>query len=244
MNKKFAAGCVILDRDKILLLHNKEKGWYELPGGKLDEKETPEQAAKRELKEELGLDVELVRKLGETNFNTDTYSLDYTWFLGKIKGDQKPKVIESERYDKFEYLKISDLGKYKLSSNMNNLLVEINNKKIVLEEPKGDFLNFEDFAKVEIKIGKILSVEKVENADRLLKLQVDFGEFTRQIVSGIAEFYKPEDLVGKECPFVVNLEPRVFKGVESQGMLLAVGVEDGIALLHPDKEVPAGSGIK
>lgn len=120
-------------------------------------------------------------------------------------------------------------------------------------------ISLEDFKKLEIKIGKILAVEKVEGADRLLKLEVDFGSdpsagqgspngdsgsSKRQIVSGIAEFYKPEDLIGKECPFIVNLEPRTIMGVESQGMLMAAGIENGIALLHPDKEVPAGSLIK
>lgn len=105
-------------------------------------------------------------------------------------------------------------------------------------------ITFEDFKKLEIRIGKILAAEKIGKADRLLKLEVDFGEFKLQIVSGIAEFYKPEDLVGKECPFIVNLEPRMFMGVESQGMLMATGVEGSAVLLHPDKEVPVGSMIR
>ncbi len=105
-------------------------------------------------------------------------------------------------------------------------------------------VSFEDFKKLEIRIGKILSAEKIEGADRLLKLEVDFADYKRQIVSGIAEFYKPEDLLGKECPFVVNLEPRTIMGVESQGMILAAGIPDGVALLHPDKEIPPGSLIR
>lgn len=104
-------------------------------------------------------------------------------------------------------------------------------------------VNLEDFKKLEIRIGKILTAEKIENADRLLKLEVDFGEFKRQIVSGIAEFYQPEDLIGKECPFIVNLEPRTFMGVESQGMLFAVKVDDKAVLLHPDQDVPQGSTV-
>lgn len=109
---------------------------------------------------------------------------------------------------------------------------------------------FEDFAKLEIRIGKILTAEKIEGADRLLKLEVDFGPSAssgsskRQIVSGIAEFYKPEDLVGKLSPFIVNLEPRIIRGVESQGMILAAGTPDGVSLLHPDKEISPGSLIK
>ena len=104
-------------------------------------------------------------------------------------------------------------------------------------------ITIEDLKKIEVRIGKIINAEKVENADRLLKLEVDFGEFKRQIVSGIAEFYNILDLIGKECPFIVNLEPRTFRGIESQGMLLAVGVDNKAVLLHPDKEVPEGSSI-
>lgn len=105
-------------------------------------------------------------------------------------------------------------------------------------------VTFEDFAKLEIRIGKILTAEKIEGADRLLKLEVDFSDYKRQIVSGIAEFYKPEDLVGKLSPFIVNLESRIIRGVESQGMILAAGTPDGVSLLHPDKEISLGSLIK
>lgn len=102
----------------------------------------------------------------------------------------------------------------------------------------------DDFLKLDIRMGTIISAEKVENADKLLKLQVDFGEEKRQIVSGIAQWYTPEELIGKQCPFIINLEPRVIRGIESQGMILAAGVEDGAVLLHPDKAVPEGSIIK
>lgn len=106
-------------------------------------------------------------------------------------------------------------------------------------------VNIEDFKKLEIRIGKVIACEKVENADKLLKLEVDFGEFSRQILSGIAEWYKPEDLIGKLLPFVVNLEPRVIRGLESQGMLVAVGTDEGGAvLLEPQKEVALGSPIR
>lgn len=117
-------------------------------------------------------------------------------------------------------------------------------------------ITIDDFAKLDIRIGTIVSAEKIENTDNLLKLQVDFGSaeqnsggeaglpVVRQIVSGIAEWYTPEDLVGKQCPFIFNLEPRTFREVESQGMLLATGTEDGVVLLHPDKEVPTGSKLR
>jgi methionine--tRNA ligase beta chain len=102
---------------------------------------------------------------------------------------------------------------------------------------------FEDFKKLQIRIGLIVEAEKIEGTDKLLKLKVDFGDEKRQIVSGIAEFYKPEQLIGKEHPFVVNLEPRVIRGVESQGMILAITSGEKIVLLKPNKKVPAGSFV-
>lgn len=106
-------------------------------------------------------------------------------------------------------------------------------------------ISYEDFAKLDIKIGTIKSVEIVEGADRLLKLEVDIGEETRQIVSGIREYFEDiQSLVGKQCPFLVNLEPRTIRGLESQGMILAIGGEDVFSLLHPNLEVPAGSLIQ
>lgn len=102
---------------------------------------------------------------------------------------------------------------------------------------------YDDFEKIEIRIGKVISAQKIENADRLLKLEVDFGDEKRQIVSGIAEHYQPEDLIGGEFPFLTNLEPRMLKGVESQGMILAIGTEEKIVLIEPTEEVPLGSKI-
>jgi methionine--tRNA ligase beta chain len=107
-------------------------------------------------------------------------------------------------------------------------------------------INIDDFKKVEIKIGKILSVEKIPDADKLLKLSVDVGEEApRQILSGIAAYFEdPTVLVGKMFPFVTNLEPRVIRGFESQGMILATSGDFGLALLTPSQEVPPGSTIK
>ena len=105
-------------------------------------------------------------------------------------------------------------------------------------------ISFEDFKKVEIRIGKIISAEKIEGSDKLLKLEVDLGIEKRQVVAGIAQFYNPEDLIGKEIPIVANLEPRVLKGFESQGMILAVDSEGKPVILQPEKEVPPGSEVK
>ncbi len=104
-----------------------------------------------------------------------------------------------------------------------------------------DTITFEEFKKVEVRIGKVTKAEKVENADKLLKLQVDFGEFQRQIVSAISEYYTPMDLEGKKLPFIINLEYRKFRGEESQGMLMAMDTEDKPVLLVPAEDVPIGT---
>ena len=106
-------------------------------------------------------------------------------------------------------------------------------------------ISFDDFAKLDIRVGTVVAVEKVENADKLLKCTIDFGEFgTRTIVSGISEWKQPEDLVGKQLPYVVNLAPRMLRGVESQGMLIAASDEHGVALLAPERAVPPGTKLK
>jgi len=109
-----------------------------------------------------------------------------------------------------------------------------------------EIISYDDFAKLDIAIGTIESVEAVPDADRLLRLEVDFGEDSpRQIVSGIREYFEDiQVLVGKQCPFLVNLEPRMIKGLESQGMILAADHEGALGLLHPSIEFPAGTRIR
>ena len=107
-------------------------------------------------------------------------------------------------------------------------------------------INYDDFSKLDIRIGTIISVEVVENADKLLKLSVDIGEETsRQVISGIREYFPdPQELVGKQCPFLANLEPRIIRGFESQGMILAASNEDKFGLLIPHQILPPGSKVK
>jgi methionyl-tRNA synthetase len=108
-------------------------------------------------------------------------------------------------------------------------------------------ITYDDFAKVEIRVGKILSAEKIPDTDKLLKLSVDMGETApRQIVSGIALYFPDASiLVGKKCMFVANLEPRTIRGFESNGMLFAVSTEDGkFSLLEPIGEIPPGTKAK
>lgn len=107
-----------------------------------------------------------------------------------------------------------------------------------------DTVTFEEFKKLDIRIGKILSAERVKGTDKLMKLEVDIGHGKRQIVAGIAEFFEPHYLIGKEVPVLLNLETRMIKGIESQGMILAVDVDGKPILLFPEKEVPPGSILK
>ncbi len=111
--------------------------------------------------------------------------------------------------------------------------------------PMKDLIAFEDFTKLDIRTAKILSAEKHENADKLLVLKVDTGLDQRTVVSGIAQHYKPEDIVGKTVSILMNLAPRKIRGVESQGMILmAENDEDGLAFISPEKEMGAGSEIR
>ena len=117
----------------------------------------------------------------------------------------------------------------------------------------------DEFKHIEMMLGTIVKAEYIEGADKLLRLEVDFGikqtaqedgttkeeADIRQILSGIREYYEPEELIGKQCPFVTNLEPRTLRGLVSNGMILAVGSADGGAvLLHPDKATASGSKLR
>ena len=107
-----------------------------------------------------------------------------------------------------------------------------------------DEIQYDDFAKIDIHIGTVLAVERVPDTDKLLKCTIDFGELgQRTIVSGIAQWKDPEDLVGKQLPYIVNLAPKMLRGVESSGMLLAASDEDGVALLHPERSLPPGTAL-
>lgn len=109
-------------------------------------------------------------------------------------------------------------------------------------------IEFKDFEKVDLRVGSVKTAERVPETDKLIKMQVGFGSFERQIVAGVGKTHAPEDLVGKQFVFVVNLAPRKFKaggGIESHGMLLAAagGGEKGLALISPDGLTPDGMTV-
>lgn len=107
-----------------------------------------------------------------------------------------------------------------------------------------DRISIDEFAKIEVKVGTVRAAEEVPETEKLLKLSVDFGEENgpRQIVSGIRAYVgDASELVGRQLAFVTNLAPRKIKGLESDGMLFAVGQGDSFAFLAPDREVPPGT---
>jgi len=107
-------------------------------------------------------------------------------------------------------------------------------------------INYDDFKKVEMKIGRVLSAERVEGSDKLLKLSVDFAEENpRQVVSGIGKYFEDlETLVGKQYAFVTNLEPRSIMGLESQAMIIAASTETDIAFFDAQQTIPPGTSLK
>jgi methionyl-tRNA synthetase len=106
-------------------------------------------------------------------------------------------------------------------------------------------IGIDDFAKLDLRVAQVIACERVEKSEKLLKLQLDIGLETRQVVSGIAKFYTPEELVGKKVILIANLKPAKLMGIESQGMILAATSkdEDKLVLASVDVDIPVGSQI-
>ncbi len=108
-------------------------------------------------------------------------------------------------------------------------------------------ISYGDFEKLEIRMGKVLEAERVPGTNKLLKLRVDLGDETRQLVAGIAHVYAPEEVIGRTIPVLANLEPRTIRGVESRGMILCPTDKGGnpvLLLPDPEREVPTGAPVR
>jgi methionine--tRNA ligase beta chain len=106
-------------------------------------------------------------------------------------------------------------------------------------------ISFDEFQKLDLRIGKIMDASQIQGSRNLMKIVVDFGGEQRQAVAGLLQWYKPEDLVGKKCVFLLNLQRRVLMGVESQCMILAAEDEQGdVVVLQPDRDIAEGSRIR
>jgi methionyl-tRNA synthetase len=157
------------------------------------------------------------------------------------------KIEDAEVQYQIEKLK-KGLAQSKMEQEQNKLQAAIpemskETKETVVTSKQE--IQYDDFAKLELRIGTITQAEKVEKADKLLKLQVDLGHETRTIVSGIAQHFKPEELVNKQVIVVVNLAPRKMRGIESQGMILSAEQPDGkLILVNPDTLTANGSEVR
>ena len=156
------------------------------------------------------------------------------------------KIEDSEISYQIEKLKAAVINRESSNVNKEKTMEEVTQpageeKKDTPVKPE---IIFDDFAKIDLRVGKIVSAEKVEKADKLLKLQVDLGFEIRTIVSGIALHFTPEDIVGKQVTVVVNLAPRKMRGIESNGMILMA--EDSAGKLHfinPETDINPGAGV-
>jgi methionyl-tRNA synthetase len=166
-----------------------------------------------------------------------------------------PKIlfrkIEDEEV-KYQIAKLKEASEKK--SAMNNQPLQENKKKEIKEQDfgqtKSEIVNqkstiqFDDFAKIDLKIGTIISAEKVEKADKLLKLEVDLGFEKRTIVSGIAEHFKAEEIIGKQVSVVTNLAPRKMRGIESNGMILMAEDKSGkLHFINTENKIDEGSNV-
>jgi len=146
----------------------------------------------------------------------------------------KAELLFSKIEDKTIEVQLEKLAATKIANEQENKVVE----------PQKETIEFDDFTKLDIRIGTILEAEKVAKTKKLLKLKVDVGIDTRTIVSGIAESFKPEDIIGQQVSVLVNLAPRKIRGVESQGMILMTDTPDGkLAFVEPTKEVKNGQQV-
>ena len=107
-------------------------------------------------------------------------------------------------------------------------------------------IDFNDFAKIEIKVGTVISVEKLANSQKLYRLEVDLGENRpRQVIAGLQSYYQPDELINRQFVFVTNLQPRPIMGLQSQAMILAADdTKDKVALLQPIKQIKNGSQVR
>ncbi|MCA6448082.1 MAG: methionine--tRNA ligase [Sediminibacterium sp.] len=151
------------------------------------------------------------------------------------------RKIENEEIEK----QISKLGIKNEELRMGSEGLRDTGNEIQVQQIKiKDEIQFDDFAKIDLKVGTIVAAEKVEKADKLLKLQIDLGFEIRTIVSGIALHFKPEEIIGKQVTVVINLAPRKMRGIESNGMILMAEDAAGkLYFVHPSSKIDNGSGI-
>jgi len=130
------------------------------------------------------------------------------------------------------------------ASKSEDKKADANKKEEKKNAAEDGYITIDDFAKVDLRVAKVLEAEKVEGADKLLKLKLEMGDEIRQVVSGIAKHYSPEEMVGKYVILVANLKPVKLRGIESQGMILAASDDKALVLAALDKEIGSGAKVR
>ena len=160
--------------------------------------------------------------------------------------------LKAHAYDEIQKIEVAQNTLKKIietsQNNLRLLNAEIVNRantpQLPVEKPEEKLISFDDFSKMDIRIGTILTAERVEGTDKLMKLSVDLGYEVRTIVSGIAHVFSVEDVVNKRIQVLVNLAPRKIKGIESKGMILFADNGEGLAFVSPLGDVPNGAGVR
>jgi len=165
------------------------------------------------------------------------------------KGNPESARILLDKYYKME--DVIKIAKERLGDESEIILRRIYGEKVKItpkrekkEGSKVSYVKFEEFAKLDIRIGKIISVEDHPNADKLYLIKVDLGDEVRQLVAGLKKYYKKEELLNRYVAVITNLEPKKLRGIESQGMILAADDGKNVALLTPEKEVKLGAKVR
>jgi len=164
-------------------------------------------------------------------------------------GEEEPIQEESFSELKFENLKLGQKIKkpkplFPRIALKDFLKDEEKKSSPARKEEKMEHVTFDEFKRMDFRVGEVLKAERVEGTDKLLKLEVDIGTEKRTMVAGVADVYSPEELVGKKFVFIVNLKPAIIRGIESQGMLLAAEVEGKATIPFFDKDVQTGAKVK
>ena len=169
--------------------------------------------------------------------------------IWRYLGEKKP--LEEESYADLEFFNLEPDQKMQKPEpvfprvNLKDFLKEEEGKKVPpRKEESMDIITFDEFKRMDFRVGEILKAERVEGTEKLVKMSVDIGTETRQMIGGIADKYAPEELIRKKVIVIVNLKPAVIRGIESQGMLLAAEVGKKAIIPVFTEDVPAGAKVR
>lgn len=193
-------------------------------------------------------------QLGITDKETTTWDSSKAWGGYKegttvCKGDIIfPRIDVKKELEELEKQTQANLAESKSKENKDSVKPEVKtekqNEKQAEKQDESGFISIDDFAKMDLRVAKVLEAEKVEGADKLLKLKLEMGSEIRQVVSGIAKQYSPEELIGKYVIMIANLKPVKLRGIESQGMILAASDDKQLVLATVDKVIESGAKVR